>query len=199
MSNPVKKLVIATHNTHKTDEFRALLGDGWEIADLTAHPGLVPPEETGVTFAENAAIKALAASAFLGPDVTVVADDSGLEVDALDGRPGVYSARYAGPGAGDAGNRDLVLAQMAAVPAEKRAARFRCVLVLARAGEVIATVAGAVEGRLADTAFGVGGFGYDPIFIPEGHDRTFGELPAETKNALSHRARALRELAAALA
>ncbi|MES2705859.1 MAG: RdgB/HAM1 family non-canonical purine NTP pyrophosphatase [Verrucomicrobiota bacterium] len=196
MSDARKQIVIATHNTHKTGEFRVLLGPDWLVEDLTAYPDLPVPEEDGATFEENAAIKARSAAERLGDGVLVVADDSGLEVDALDGRPGIFSARYAGPGAGDAGNRDRVLEEMKEVPQGSRTARFRCVLILAEggAGTVLAACDGTVEGRLALETAGTGGFGYDPIFIPEGYDVTFGELPAEVKNSLSHRARALEAL-----
>ena len=190
------RLLIATHNTHKTREFRALLGGAWEVEDLTAHPQLPVPEENGLTFEENAGIKALAASVALGPEVLVVADDSGLEVDALAGRPGIFSARYAGPGAGDGGNLRKVLDELATadIRGKARAARFRCVLVLARGGEKLAAFHGAVEGIMANEPKGGGGFGYDPAFIPAGHCETFGQLPAEVKNGLSHRARALAGL-----
>jgi XTP/dITP diphosphohydrolase len=196
MSSPPRRLVIATHNAHKTGEFRALLGPGWQVEDLHACPHLPAPEETGNTFEENATIKALAAAAALGPEVLVVADDSGLEVDALGGRPGIYSARYAGPGAGDRGNLEKVLAELSAAGArgKERSARFRCVLVVARGGEKLAAFDGTVEGILANEAKGDGGFGYDPAFIPAGHCETFGQLPAEVKNGLSHRARALARL-----
>ena len=194
MSAAEKLMVIATHNTHKTGEFRALLGPGWVVRDLTSYPELPVPEEDGLTFEDNAGIKARSAGARLGEGVLVVADDSGLEVDALAGRPGIFSARYAGPGAGDKGNRDKVLQEMEAVPAEARTARFRCVLAVARGGEVVARFSGAVEGSLTREAGGEGGFGYDPIFVPEGFSETFGELPAAVKNELSHRARALHGL-----
>lgn len=188
------RLVIATHNTHKTEEFRALLGSDWQVEDLTAHPQLPAPEEDGHTFEDNAAIKALATSRALGADVLVVADDSGLEVDALDGRPGIRSARYAGPGAGDGGNLRKVLDELDGVRGKARTARFRCVLVLARGGEKIAAFSGAVEGIMANEPKGAGGFGYDPAFIPDGFCKTFGQLPAGVKNQLSHRARALAGL-----
>lgn len=193
MPEAPKRIVIATHNTHKTGEFRALLGPDWLVEDLTSWPALPVPVEDGDTFEANAAIKARSAAERLPEGVLVVADDSGLEVDALQGRPGIYSARYAGPGADDAGNRDKVLAEMAEVPDEARTARFRCVLVIARggSGELAGACSGAVEGRLTWQSAGTGGFGYDPIFAPEGHDRTFGELPPEVKHSLSHRARAL--------
>lgn len=194
MNGPVRRIVIATHNTHKTGEFRVLLGAGWGVEDLTMHPELPVPVEDGATFEENAGIKARSAAERLGEAVLVVADDSGLEVDHLAGRPGIFSARYAGPGAGDAGNRDKVLQELEGVPAAERGARFRCVLAVARGAEVLACFSGAVEGRLTWAAAGQGGFGYDPIFIPEGHDATFGELPAAVKNGLSHRAMALEKL-----
>ncbi len=189
-----RKIVIATHNTHKTGEFRELLGTDWQVEDLTAHPSLPVPVEDGATFEENAGIKARSAAAQLGPGVLVVADDSGLEVAALAGRPGIFSARYAGPGAGDAGNRDLVIQEMTGV-ADRRA-RFRCVLAVARGAEVVANFSGSVEGSLTEAAAGQGGFGYDPIFIPDGYQATFGELPSTVKNSLSHRARALQKLMA---
>ena len=190
------RLVIATHNAHKTEEFRALLGPDWQVEDLSVHADLPAPEENGATFEENATIKALAASDVLGPEVLVVADDSGLEVDALKGRPGIYSARYAGPGTGDRGNLEKVLAELAAagVRGKSRSARFRCVLVLARGGEVLGAFHGTVEGILANEPKGGGGFGYDPAFIPRGHCETFGQLPPEVKHRLSHRARALAGL-----
>lgn len=193
MTSP-QRLLIATHNAHKTGEFRALLGPGWIVEDMSAHPHLPAPEETGSTFEENATIKALSAGTALGPDVLVVADDSGLEVDALDGRPGIYSARYASPGAGDRGNLQKVLDELAGVRGKERSGRFRCVLVLARGSEKIAAFHGTVEGILANEPKGEGGFGYDPAFIPDGYCETFGQLPAEVKHSLSHRARALQGL-----
>jgi XTP/dITP diphosphohydrolase len=196
MSSVLSRLVIATHNAHKTSEFRALLGPAWQVEDLSAHPQLPVPEETGATFEENATLKALSAATLLGPEVLVVADDSGLEVDALEGRPGIYSARYAGPGAGDRGNLEKVLSELAAsgIRGKERSARFRCVLVLACENAKLAAFDGTVEGILANEPKGEGGFGYDPAFIPEGHCETFGQLPAEVKNGLSHRARALSGL-----
>jgi XTP/dITP diphosphohydrolase len=195
------KLVIATQNAHKTGEIRAILGDlVEEVTDLASCPGISAPAETGATFEENAAIKALAASAALGPGVCVLADDSGLEVDALGGAPGVFSARYAGPGATDADNRRKLLDALAATGARgrERAARFRCAMVLARGGKAIATAEGVVEGVIANREKGDGGFGYDPLFIPAGHCESFGQLPASVKNSFSHRARALTKIKAAL-
>ena len=182
------RLLIATKNAHKTGEIAAILGDDWQVEDLTRHPEIAAPEETGATFAENAAIKAVAASR-LFPGF-VLADDSGLEVDALGGAPGVTSARYAGPGATDADNRARLLRELRAFPSP---ARFRCVIVVARDGVVLGTFSGAVEGAIVAEERGAGGFGYDPLFVPEGFTQTFGELPAATKNGLSHRACALAQ------
>jgi len=191
---PPIPILLATHNTHKTAEVRAILGERWAVTDLTAFPGAPEPVESGSTFAENAQIKALAASALIGPDQWVLADDSGLEVDVLDGAPGVHSARYSGSHGDSAGHRAKLLAELDRVGAqssEARRARFRCVLALVRHGEVAAIVEGAVEGAIAPAEQGTHGFGYDPLFIPEGHTTTFGELADEVKNSLSHRARAL--------
>ncbi len=186
-------LLIATHNAHKTSEMREILGDLFsEIEDLSSLPDLTPPEETGSTFAENAVIKALAAS-MIRPTRFILADDSGLEVDALGGAPGVYSARYAGPSASDADNRAKLLQELGGVPAAARTARFRCSLTLARSGTVLAQFDGTVEGLIASAATGEGGFGYDPIFCPEGYTESFGQLPSSVKNALSHRGRALEK------
>lgn len=189
----MKPLVIATGNAHKTEEFEMLMGGSWRIEDLTDHPGLPSPEETGTSFLENATIKALSASRILGPEYFVLADDSGLEVDALGGAPGVHSARYAGPKATDAENRAKLLRELAvyAPRGSKRSARFRCVLVLAQGNMVVSHHHGTVEGILADQEMGEGGFGYDSLFIPEGFSETFAQLPASTKNTLSHRARAV--------
>jgi len=192
-------LLLATHNNHKTAEVRAILGPGYTVTDLSDWPGAPEPEENGTTFAENAAIKALAACSLAGPATWVLADDSGLEVDALDGAPGVHSARYSGRHGDTVGHRAKLLAELVRVgahAADARRGRFRCVLALARGGMVAATFEGAVEGRIADAERGTGGFGYDPLFIPEGEQTTFGELPDSVKNSLSHRARALAAMAA---
>lgn len=151
-------------------------------------------EETGCTFEENAMLKATAASR--ETTQLVLADDSGLEVDALGGEPGVYSARYAGPGASDRDNIAKVIGALAALnpPLSRSRARFRCVLALAQNGEILATFSGVTEGSVTTSAAGGQGFGYDPIFVPEGNDETFAELGATVKNQLSHRARALAQL-----
>ena len=190
-------LLVATRNAHKTLEIRAILGPAWEITDLNAHPEVPSPEETGETFAENAAIKALSASRVF--DGWVLADDSGLEVDALAGAPGVRSARYAGPGATDADNRAKLLRALDGVRGKARSARFRCAMVLAKAGAALGTFEGAVGGVIVNGERGEGGFGYDALFVPEGHCKTFAQLPCSAKNSLSHRARALAQAAAFLA
>jgi len=180
------RLLIATRNRHKTGELAALLGTAFQVEDLTGHPDMPEVEETGTTFLENAVLKALAASRHFGAAHLVLADDSGLEVDALGGAPGVLSARFAGKGATDRGNLELLLARLEGVP--DRAARFRCVIALARGGEVAATFEGTCEGSILHAARGCEGFGYDPVFVPQGESATFAELPAEVKNRLSHRA-----------
>ncbi|MCB1204526.1 MAG: RdgB/HAM1 family non-canonical purine NTP pyrophosphatase [Verrucomicrobiae bacterium] len=188
-------LLVATHNAHKTGEMRAILASYFdEVTDLTSVPGMEPPEETGTTFAENSAIKALEASR-KRPGVLVLADDSGLEVDALGGAPGVYSSRFSGEGATDASNRTKLLFELSRpeVAAEPRTARFRCVITIARDGEILASFDGAVEGRIASAESGTGGFGYDSLFVPNGHDASFGELSEAIKNGMSHRARALEK------
>jgi len=197
----MQALVIATHNAHKTEEIAALLdGCFGAVRDLSAYPEIPPADETGDTFEANARIKALAASAALGPGALVLSDDSGLEVDALGGAPGVRSARYSGGGATDATNRAKLLAALAEAGARGKArrGRFRCVIVLARAGEVLGTFDGSVEGILANEEKGEGGFGYDALFVPDGHCETFGQLGAAVKNGLSHRARALEKVRAFL-
>jgi XTP/dITP diphosphohydrolase len=187
-----KTLLVATKNAHKTVEIRAMLGENWKITDLTEHPEISAPLETGLTFHENAAMKALAAAKLFSG--LVLADDSGLEVDALGGAPGVYSARFAGPKATDAKNRKKLLEEMEWFGSKSSPARFRCVLVLVKNGKVIADFDGVVEGKIVTKEAGTGGFGYDSLFIPEGHQQTFAELPETVKNSLSHRAKAMERL-----
>jgi len=185
-------LLIATHNPHKTGEMRAILADHFEtITDLTALPGMTPPEETGTTFVENSAIKALAASRAM-PEAFVLADDSGLEVDALEGRPGVRSARYGGAGLDDGARCRRLLDEIADRP--DRGARFVCVLAFVDGDrEVLAR--GVLEGVIARAPRGDAGFGYDPVFVPNGlGGRTFAEATVEEKNRISHRARAMTVL-----
>ena len=197
----MQQLLLATRNAHKTREFADILGDDFEVSDLSSVRGAPEIKETGGSFAENAILKALAVSQLRSASGRlVVADDSGLEVDALNGAPGIYSARYAGENASDEANVDKLLRELSRqnLPASKRTARFRCVIALARAGKLLGTFEGAVEGAIAHLARGRNGFGYDPIFVPEGCDRTFAELPAEIKNKISHRAKAMTRLRAAL-
>jgi XTP/dITP diphosphohydrolase len=191
----VIELVVATRNRHKTREIQHILEPEFRVRDLWAYPDVSEIRETGTSFEENATLKARAASRKL--PAVVIADDSGLEVDALGGAPGIYSARYAGANATDTDKIDKLLRDLARVCAteDRRRARFRCVVALARNGNLLGTFEGIVEGRIADEARGDSGFGYDPIFIPEGLKQTFGELPTEVKNTISHRAKAIRALA----
>ncbi len=181
-------LLIATRNAHKTREFAALLGDDFNISDLANNKHAPEVEETGTTFEENARLKAISASGF-SRGVLVLADDSGLEVDALAGAPGVRSARYAGVNASDGDNVRKLLSALSEM--KHRAARFRCVIALARDGKVIHVGNGSVEGLIAEGTRGTNGFGYDPVFIPQGFDRTFAELSAAEKGAISHRTKAV--------
>ena len=167
-----------------------MLGEPWQVQGLRDYPHVTLPEETGTTFEANAILKAEGASAVL-PGHYVIADDSGLEVDMLNGEPGVYSARYAGPDATDADNRTRLKAELAKLPPTTFHGRFRCCLVLARDGQTLHITHGTVEGRLRMEEQGSGGFGYDALFQPDGFADTFGVLSAEVKNQLSHRARAL--------
>ncbi|MEY2498584.1 MAG: XTP/dITP diphosphohydrolase [Verrucomicrobiota bacterium] len=192
----MRQLLLATRNAHKTREFAQILGAEFEVRDLASAPESGPVKETGLSFAENAILKAVAISKqFVAP---VVADDSGLEVDALGGAPGIYSARYAGADARDAKNVAKLLAELARCDANSRGARFRCVLALAREGKVLGTFEGAVEGTIVRAPHGTGGFGYDSVFQPAGLTQTFAELSSQEKNRISHRARAIQLLRSAL-
>jgi XTP/dITP diphosphohydrolase len=182
-------LLIATRNAHKAREIQEILGPAFEVHDLSDYPEIPETVESGKTFEENAIIKALAVAEKC--EDLVLADDSGLEVDALGGAPGVVSARYAGEDATDLQNIEKLQNELAKASDVKQSARFRCVIALARGNKLLGTFAGAVEGRIIDTARGPDGFGYDPIFLPDGFSQTFGELPAQTKNRISHRAKAL--------
>ncbi len=195
MKNPMpRRLVISTRNAHKVAEIREILGLGFDVEDLSGMSGVGEVQETGTTFEENATLKALAVSKHY--DGWVLADDSGLEVDALGGAPGVWSARFSGEGATDASNRALLLEKLEGVRGKERSARFRCVIVLAKGGCKLAAFNGSVEGVIIPQEKGSSGFGYDPLFVPEGHCETFAQLGADVKNALSHRARALQGLLA---
>ncbi|MDR3107521.1 MAG: RdgB/HAM1 family non-canonical purine NTP pyrophosphatase [Bifidobacteriaceae bacterium] len=195
-----QKLVLATHNRHKVAELRAILDVAGALGPLAlvgaGDLGVEAPVEEGVTFAANALTKARACCAATGwPSV---ADDSGLCVAAMGGAPGVFSARWAGGHGDDAANLALLLDQLRDVPDQDRAAWFECAaaLVLPDGGAVVET--GRMPGRLARTPRGAGGFGYDPILIPDGLDVTAAELTPEQKNAISHRGRAFRALAPAI-
>lgn len=192
------RVVLATANAGKQREFAALLQPLAIELVLQSALGIGSIEETGTTFEANALLKARHAAAASG--LPALADDSGLEVDALDGRPGVFSARYAGVAASDADNNALLVRELAQVPDAQRTARYRCVLAFVRSGDDARPLLahGSWEGRIARHPAGSGGFGYDPWFMPAGYDCTAAQLPLAEKNALSHRALALRALVAAL-
>jgi XTP/dITP diphosphohydrolase len=184
-------ITIATRNSHKMREIQEIVGPEFTIRDLSGCADVSDIAETGDTFEENAILKARTVSERVAG--LVLADDSGLEVDALGGAPGVLSARYAGEPSDDRRNVRKLLSELEQVDpkSERRSARFRCVLAIAQNGKLLAKFGGAVEGTVSGPPRGSGGFGYDPIFIPQGFDQTFAELPAVTKNRLSHRGRAL--------
>ena len=193
------RLVFASNNAHKLAEVRAMMPAGIEVLSLSDIGFEQDIEETGTTLEENSAIKAEAVYHWILDNGHwtidgIFADDTGLEIDALDGKPGVYTARWAGE---PAANRKKTLAELAGKT--NREAQFRTVITLIKMSDVRSQksdiqVSGTVRGRIATEEYGEGGFGYDPIFIPEGYDKTFGELPAEIKNGISHRARALAAL-----
>jgi len=187
-------LTIATRNPHKAREFAAILGPRFAVSDLTYAANVPEVEETGTTFEENAILKAVAASRAV-PGL-VVADDSGLEVSALGGAPGVYSARYAGEHVGDLENVIKLLKELEAAPAvpDKRKAQFCCAIALARDGKTLTVFHGALKGIITAAPRGVHGFGYDPIFAPRGYDLTFAELDPTVKNRISHRALVIARL-----
>lgn len=186
-----QELLIATRNRGKLIEVRELLSDlSLDLRSLLDFPPTTEVEETGATFADNASIKASAYALHTGS--WTLSDDSGLEVDALGGAPGVYSARYAGEKATDAERIELLLSELARTGDAVRSARFVCAVSLADpTGRIINISTGTCEGRIAHHPKGYQGFGYDPVFIPEGFALTFGELSSEIKQTISHRARAL--------
>ena len=183
--------VIASHNPHKAEELAAMLS-GVPVEVVALDKETEVPQETGKTLLANAQIKARAAAKLTGQ--LALADDSGLEVDALGGQPGVQSARYAGEGASFEDNNQKLLKGLAGIHDVNRRARFRCVLVLASPEGKEITAEGRIEGFITAALRGEGGFGYDPLFIPEGMDRSLAELSSEEKNKLSHRARAVENL-----
>lgn len=195
----MKTVVIASNNAHKAQEIaEALPFPGWEFKTLRQMGVESDPEENAETFLGNARIKARAAQEACG-GLAVIADDSGLEVDALGGAPGVHSARYAGEPCDDEVNNRKLLSELADVPDEKRTARFVCTLVLLQEDGEEVVARGTIEGRIGYTARGEHGFGYDPLFYPDQLDgKSLAEVPGEDKNAISHRGNALRELKANL-
>lgn len=190
------QLLLATRNSDKTREFVEILGAEFDVHDLADAAELPVVAETGLTFEANAILKAVETSKHF--QELVVADDSGLEVDALHGAPGIYSARYAGEHATDADNVTKLLAELTRHDPALHSARFRCSLALAQRGKILETFHGIVKGTIVGVPRGRAGFGYDPVFQPLGFDRTFAELSAVEKNRISHRARAIRSLRAAL-
>jgi XTP/dITP diphosphohydrolase len=190
-----RRIVLATRNKGKIRELQALLqAHGLEVVGLDAYPELPEIEETGATFAENAALKARTVALATGR--VALADDSGLVVDALDGAPGVYSARYSGEGATDEKNNKKLLAALRDVPAERRSCRFVSVIAAHAPGGAEILAEGRWEGRVLESPRGTGGFGYDPLFFDMELGRSAAELSGEEKNARSHRGRALRSLIA---
>lgn len=190
------RVVFATGNAHKVIEVQRILDAadaGLEVVSLAEWPDAPTPIEDGTTFAENALIKARAIAAHTG--LPAIADDSGICVDALNGMPGIFSARWAATHGDDNANLDLLLAQIADVPDERRGAHFMCAAALVTPAGVERVVEGIVEGELVRERRGVGGFGYDPVFRPHGYAVTTAEMPAEQKDAISHRGAAFRALA----
>ncbi len=189
----MKRVVIATRNRGKIRELQALLEDlGVELVSVAEMEGVPEVVEDGATFLENARKKAVEVARATG--LPAIADDSGLEVDALQGRPGIYSARYAGQGASDRDNYMKLLKELEGVPEEKRTARFRCVMVAALPDGTFIWTDGTCEGLIAEEPKGSQGFGYDPVFYLPDRGRTMAEISKEEKNAISHRGKAMRRL-----
>lgn len=187
----MRTIVLATNNPHKAGEIREILkGIPFEILSASDFPDFPDPEEHGATLEENARIKAIAVHEATG--LWALADDSGLEVDALDGAPGVISARFAGPGCTFADNNRKLLELMKDVPDEKRGARFRCAAALAISPTDVQMFSGEIAGTITREVCGTGGFGYDPVFYVPELGCTFAEASSEAKNRLSHRGRAFR-------
>ena len=188
----LKPMLVATRNAHKTEEIASMLDGKYVVSDLNGSE-FPPVEETGTTFLENATLKAVEISKRV--QGVILSDDSGLEVDALGGRPGVWSSSFGGEEGNHAKNNAKLMAEMEKLEGGvSRSARFRCVMVLAKDGSVLASFDGAVEGSIIESQRGDGGFGYDPLFIPEGYEETFAELGNEVKNTMSHRGRALAKV-----
>lgn len=193
MLNKNQSVVIATRNKGKAKEFEALFSErGYEIKTLLDYPEIDEVEETGTTFNENALLKAETIAKEL--NTLVVADDSGLIVDALYGQPGIYSARYAGEEKNDAKNNAKLLNELADTPKNKRQAAFHCSLALAEPGKESLVIEGELKGHIAEVPRGLNGFGYDPLFYLPDKEKTMAELSQEDKNKISHRAKALMKL-----
>lgn len=194
----MRNLLLATTNAHKLEEYRAIFS-GLPYALLSFHDIQLDMdvEETGTSFAENAKLKALAYSKASG--MLSLADDSGLEIDALDGAPGIYSARFAGRDTSYEERFRLILERLKSLPLEKRTARFRCAIALAEPSGYYQVVEGVLEGMIADSPCGTNGFGYDPIFLVPKLGKTMAELPSDQKNRVSHRGRAAQKARALLA
>jgi XTP/dITP diphosphohydrolase len=191
-----RRVVLASRNAHKVTELARILAESGidvELVGVDAFPDVPEVAETGRTFEENALLKARAVAAATG--LPAVADDSGLAVDALNGMPGLLSARWSGRHGDDAANLDLVLAQLADLPDDRRSAAFVCAAAVALPDGRTEVVTGRLEGALVRERRGTGGFGYDPVFVPVGESRTTAELAPAEKDAISHRGRALRALA----
>lgn len=186
----MRKIVFATNNAHKLDEVRAVLRNSAEVVSLAEIGCFDEIPETGTTLAENAILKARYVKDKYGVDC--MADDTGLEVEALDGKPGVFSARYAGPRQNAADNMQLLLKNLSGK--ENRKARFCTVIVLIKSDE-LHCFEGEIEGTIIEVPRGTAGFGYDPVFVPDGYNVTFAEMGADEKNRISHRARAVQKLA----
>jgi XTP/dITP diphosphohydrolase len=194
----MKELVVASRNSGKLLEINQLLmGFVTKILSLQDFPDLPEILENGATFEENALKKARITALAVGKPV--VADDSGLVVDVLGGRPGVYSARFAGNGASDIENNEKLLKELSGIPTEKRLASFRCVIAICFPDGAYETFSGELEGLILDTPRGTGGFGYDPLFLVREYDKTLAELPLHIKNRISHRGKALNKLKSFLA
>jgi XTP/dITP diphosphohydrolase len=194
-----RRVVLATRNAHKLGELRAILaelGVDVELVGVTDFPDVPDVAETELSFAGNALLKAVAVAEATG--LTAIADDSGICVDALNGMPGIFSARWSGKHGADAANLDLLLAQVSDVPDGRRGAQFVCAAALAEPGGRRVVEEGRIEGVLLRERHGEGGFGYDPIFRPDGYEVTTAELTAQEKNRISHRRRAFAALASHL-
>jgi XTP/dITP diphosphohydrolase len=193
------RLLLATHNKKKRDELKSLFGDPKNLKvmildDLETEVPIIV--EDGKTFRQNAVKKALTLSRFF--DGLVLADDSGLEIEALDGKPGVRSARFARAKATDGENNEKVLKLLSSIPENNRSARFVCHLALASKGHLLESFEAVVSGSILDKPRGNNGFGYDPLFLPKGKNQTFAEMPADEKNKISHRAQALKKMKPAI-